>query len=57
MKRTLEIRKHITGQWQYRFMYSQSESPIIDWQFGTFDKKSTINQALDRFGIAEIVEL
>ena len=53
MNRILQLNKQSTGQFMYRVM--QGEIVLVSWQYGTFDRASTIEQAFDRFGKAEIV--
>jgi hypothetical protein len=54
---TLELQQ-ASGQWRYRILafsqlLNEEQSVKVDWQWGSFNKQETIQQARDRFGSFE----
>lgn len=52
--RTLQIEKTPSGQFRYRIVtpfedLAKTLIVNVDWEFGTYSKESTIEQAKDRF--------
>lgn len=52
--KTLQIERTPSGQFRYRIItpfedLSKTYLVNVDWEFGTYSKESTIEQAKDRF--------
>ena len=52
MKRILELKKTISGQWIYRVV-GEDGAPLIAWQYGSENKEETVSLAKGRFFINE----
>lgn len=52
METTLILRNNFMGQYLYRVM--RDNKILVDWQYGTFERESTIAQAKERFSIDKI---
>lgn len=50
--RVLVLRKDPAGQFQYQT--TENCQPLIDWQYGGFDRDATIAQARDRFSFDHV---
>lgn len=49
--KTLELQRTASGQFRYRILSAIDDTVrvSVDWEFGTYSKESTIEQAKDRF--------
>jgi hypothetical protein len=50
--RTLELDQNKDGQWKYRIIETigNERRTLVDWEWGTYEEKETIEQAQERFG-------
>ncbi len=53
----LEMKKAPSGQWMYRVFDSSGVNVKVDWQYGSFDKEETKQQANDRFGPFSVTKI